>query len=144
MPRRGRGAKQGADAQGEHKYLGELQAQIMEIVWDSDLVTVREVVDALAPRRDLAYTTVMTVMTRLWEQGTLVRERVGKTYAYRAAHTREGFRAAISGAVVRDLVADFGDVALAQFAQALEQADPTRLARLRAFLSQQEQKDADA
>ncbi len=139
MAQRGHSGKQ-----GEHKYLGELQAEIMDVVWERGSVTVRDVVDALAPRRDLAYTTVMTVMTRLWEQGTLVRERVGKTYAYRATHTREGFRAAISGAVVRDLVADFGDVALAQFAAALEQADPARLARLRALVNLQEHPQDDA
>jgi len=132
-----------SDAQGEHKYLGELQARIMEVVWSRDRVTVREVLEALSTQRDLAYTTVMTVMTRLWEEGTLVRTAVGKTYVYQAARNRQEFRAAISSTIVHDLVTDFGDVALAQFAQALEHVDPARLARLRAQMSASERADDD-
>ena len=62
------------------------------------------------PSRGTAYTTVMTVMARLADQGVLVRELAGKTFVYRAACSRAEFRAGISGAIVTDLVADFGDV----------------------------------
>src|SRR5579871_5539852 len=120
------------DEHGENKYLGELQLQIMEVVWARGCVTVRDVLEDLAAHRDLAYTTVMTVMTRLADQGTLRREREGKTYLYRPVHSREQFRAAISSTIVNDLIADFGDVALVQFAEALQRVDPARLARLRA------------
>src|SRR5579875_1376567 len=143
MIQRGRAGRHGVDAHGEQKYLGELQARIMEIVWSSGPVTVRDVLEDLAAERDLAYTTVMTVMTRLWEGGTLLRERVGKTYVYRAAGSREEFRASISGAIVQDLVADFGEMALAQFADALERADPARLARLRTMMNVPEGTDGD-
>ena len=142
--RRGRRGRPDGDIQGEHKYLGELQARIMEIAWTRGRVTVREVLDALSDERDLAYTTVMTVMTRLWENGTLAREQAGKTYVYRPSYTRDEFRATISGTIVRDLVADFGDVALAQFADALERVDPARLARLRALVIETEQADDGA
>ena len=138
MIRRRRRDRQGIDVRGEQHYLGELQAQIMEIAWARGRVTVREVHAELASARDLAYTTVMTVMVRLADDGVLTRERVGKTYFYRPAGTRDEFRAAISGTIVNDLVADFGDVALAQFAEALERADPERLARLRAFFAERE------
>ncbi len=140
----GASGRRSIEAQGEHKYLGELQAQIMEVVWARNCVTVRDVLHELSATRDLAYTTVMTVMTRLAEQGKLARERSGKTYLYRPAHTREEFRAAISSTIVNDLVADFGDVALVQFAEALERVDPARLARLRASIGDQEQGGDDA
>jgi len=129
-----RGRQRTGGTSGEQKYLGELQAAIMEIMWDRGPATVREVVAALQSHRGSAYTTVMTVMGRLAEQHVLVRERIGKTDWYRPVRTREQFRADISGAIVDDLVADFGDVALAQFADALRLADPDRLARLRDIL----------
>jgi predicted transcriptional regulator len=138
MVRRGRRDRRDIDVHGEHKYLGELQAQIMEVAWTRGRVTVREVLDALESERDLAYTTVMTVMTRLADEGVLAREREGKTYIYRPAVTREEFRAGISGSIVDDLVADFGDLALAQFVDALERADPARLERLRVFFGERE------
>lgn len=141
MVRRGRRDQHDSDVRGEQKYLGELQARIMEIAWDRGRVTVRDVLGALDSQRDLAYTTVMTVMARLADEGVLARERDGKTYIYRPVHTREEFRAGISGSIVNDLVADFGEVALAQFVDALEHADPASLERLRVFFGERGQRD---
>ncbi|TCB99983.1 BlaI/MecI/CopY family transcriptional regulator [Micromonospora zingiberis] len=65
----------------------------MDVLWDtvpatSDGVTVREVADALAGR-ELAYTTVMTVLDRLAGKGMVQRERAGRAWRYRAAASRE-------------------------------------------------------
>jgi len=141
MVRRGRRDRRDLSVHGEQKYLGELQAQIMEVAWSRPSVTVREVVDMLGVGRDMAYTTVMTVMSRLADQGLLSRDRVGKTYLYRSACSRDEFRAGISGTIVKDLIVDFGDLALSQFVDALERADPARLERLRVFFATPEQTD---
>ena len=62
----------------------------MESVWRSDVaVTVRDVHDDVGRRRDLAYTTVMTVMDRLFRKKLLARSRGGRAYVYRAAMSRE-------------------------------------------------------
>ncbi len=138
MVRRGRRDRRDLDIHGEQRYLGELQAQIMEITWARGQVTVRAVLDALEPGHEPAYTTVMTVMARLAEEGMLARELVGKTYIYSPACTREEFRARIAGTIAHDLVADFGDLAIAQFVDAIERAGPASVERLRAFLEQRE------
>jgi predicted transcriptional regulator len=67
----------------------------MDVLWDvvpgtSDGVTVREVADALAGR-ELAYTTVMTVLDRLAGKGMVRREREGRAWRYRAAASREAY-----------------------------------------------------
>lgn len=144
MVRRGRRDQRNLVVHGEQKYLGELQGRIMELVWTRGPITVREAHESLGAERPLAYTTVMTVMSRLADEGVLVRERGGKTYLYRAACTREEFRADISGTIVKDLVADFGDLALAQFVEAIERADPARLERLRKFFGRPGRVDGDA
>ncbi len=141
MIRRGRRDRHDLAVRGEQKYLGELQAQIMAVAWSRAAVTVREIVETLGTRREVAYTTVMTVMSRLAAQGLLNRERVGKTYLYRPACSREEFRAGIAGTIVNDLIVDFGDLALSQFVDALERADPARLERLRVFFDTAEQTD---
>ncbi len=65
--------------------LGELQLQIMKVLWTKDDVTVADVHAALASERGLAYTTVATMLRRLEERG-LVRHRVeGRTFLYRPA-----------------------------------------------------------
>lgn len=65
----------------------------MDVLWDlvpatSGGVTVREVADAL-DGRELAYTTVMTVLDRLAGKGMVQREREGRAWRYRAAASRE-------------------------------------------------------
>lgn len=70
--------------------MGELERSVMEVLWASPGPhTVREVHAELDSERDLAYTTVMTVLVRLAEKGLATRERDGRAWRYRAARTRE-------------------------------------------------------
>lgn len=115
----------------EEKFLGPLEAVVMERLWKRGSATVREVVDELGRTRALAYTTVMTIMTRLHEKGLLERARDGKTYVYRPAVSRQEHRERLSRELVRGLVDEFGDVALAQFAEELGGVDAAHRAALR-------------
>lgn len=124
--------------QGAHRLLGGLEAEIMGILWARRRATVREVLQALAPRRPLAYTTILTVMTRLAEKGLLRRRRRGKAHQYEAAETEQQFLRRASQRLVRSLVADLGDAAVAAMADEIERVDPARLERLRLRLAQQE------
>jgi predicted transcriptional regulator len=112
------------------KFLGFLEAEVMEYFWRVGSGTVREVVAYLERSRPVAYTTVMTVMTRLAEKGLLARDLEGKTYHYRAARSREEFLGEVSGRILDDLLADFGEVAIAQFLTRIEHVAPDRLAAL--------------
>lgn len=69
--------------------LGELEQQIMTVLWRSRTpLLVRDVQEALAAQeRDLAYTTVMTVMDRLTKKGALDRELEGRAWKYRPVRT---------------------------------------------------------
>lgn len=118
--------------------LGDLEAAIMQIVWQQTEVTVRAVQAALQPTRPLAYTTVMTVMSRLAQKGVLTTRKAGKTYYYRAAApTPDAFVAARAHQAVQELLASYGEVGIAQFLHALETIDPARLAALRALTNQE-------
>jgi predicted transcriptional regulator len=103
----------------------------MEVMWRRQRATVRDVQEELRRRRELAYTTVMTVMARLAEKGVLRRERAGRAHAYEVALSREAFVRDASERLVRSLIDDFGDVAVAAMAEELERVDPARLERLR-------------
>jgi predicted transcriptional regulator len=112
------------------KFLGPLEAEIMEHLWRVGGATVREVVAHLETTRPVAYNTILTVMTRLAEKGLLARDAEGKTYRYRAAQSRADFLGGVSGQIVDDLLADFGEVAIAQFLARIERVAPERLAAL--------------
>jgi predicted transcriptional regulator len=76
--------------------LGDLERAVMERVWAWHRpVSVRDVLDDLVRERDVAYTTVMTIMERLYRKEFLRRERVGKAYLYEATSTREAYTAAL-------------------------------------------------
>jgi predicted transcriptional regulator len=122
----------------EEKFLGPLETEVMARLWKRRSATVRDIVEDLAKTRELAYTTVMTIMVRLHEKGLLERTREGKTYVYRPSHTRDEHRARLSRDLVRGLVAEFGDAALAAFSAELDTVDSTHRAALRRLA----QKDA--
>jgi predicted transcriptional regulator len=130
--RRGRRARRGPP----NVFLGPLETAVMERLWRRRRATVRDIVDDLARTRSLAYTTVMTIMTRLHAKGLLLRDRDGKTYVYRPAFTRDEHRARLSRDLVRGLVDEFGDVALAQFTAELDSVDPSHRTVLRRIASE--------
>jgi predicted transcriptional regulator len=74
--------------------LGPLEERVVEILWrESRGLSVREVHGALG--HELAYTTVMTTLDRLFKKGLLVRERDGCAYRYSPRVTREVFTAGL-------------------------------------------------
>jgi predicted transcriptional regulator len=111
--------------------LGPLESEIMRLVWGSTgPVSVRDVVDKLNDRRrdELAYTTVMTVMTRLAEKGALTRVREGRGYRYEAVAPDA------AGLAVRGVLREHGDAAMAHFVEEAR-ADPRTLKRLQKLLA---------
>jgi len=113
--------------------LHELETEIMEEMWGRAEATVRDVQVALNARsvKTRAYTTLLTVMTRLDGKGLLVRRREGRVDVYSAALPRDEYFAARAEASVEALVEDFGDLALAHFARHIRGLDPQRLETLR-------------
>lgn len=104
----------------------------MEEVWRQGEATVREVLTALnRDTKQRAYTTVMTIMSRLHRKGLLSRARQGKTDLYKPVMSREEYLNARAEAEVEALVDHFGDVALAHFAEQVEKLDPKQLRALR-------------
>jgi len=86
---------------GLRKFLGDLECEIMELVWKkaNPTVTVREIYDILRHERQIAYTTVMTTMVRLAEKGILkIVDKAGLANCYAPVETREEF---IKNAVTR-------------------------------------------
>jgi BlaI family penicillinase repressor len=98
----------------------ELELEVLKILWEKHPATVREVRDALVPKRKLAYTTVMTVMSILAEKGFLKRVKEGNGYLYSPAVKREH----TMKRVVRDLAKRWFDGSnAAALAQLLDEAE---------------------
>jgi len=74
--------------------LGELEAQIMDVIWDLEPpITSAHVFKIMYPRRELSYSTVMLTMAKLSRKGLLTQKRLGKkktdAFVYSAIISRE-------------------------------------------------------
>ena len=65
--------------------LTPLELDIMKAVWTNSPITVRSVQESIRPSRKLAYTTVMTIMDRLYHKGVLNRTMHSRTHYYEPA-----------------------------------------------------------
>lgn len=117
---------------GLARLFGKLEAKIMHVVWGLQEPTVQDVVDRLGQRAN--YKTVMTVMNRLVEKGLLERRKVARAYVYLPRFTQAELMNRMSRQVLDGLLSDFGPAVLAQFVEAVAEADQACLAELAALV----------
>jgi predicted transcriptional regulator len=108
---------------------GELEARVMDALWSSsEWMTPADVRAVLKRRPALAYTTVMTILVRLWEKGMVERRREGRAYAYRPISSRDEWVALR----MREMLDDAGNraAALGHFVAEIDRAEVRQLRRL--------------
>ena len=123
--------------------LGELERVVMERLWEAAVAggpdfagaTVREVHHSLEGERELAYTTVMTVLDRLAKKGLVTRERDGRAWRYLPADTREALTAQTMRRTLDDMDVTDRRTALLHF---LDGASSDEIADLKAALAEVE------
>jgi predicted transcriptional regulator len=105
--------------------LGPLEARLMATLWTRGSATVPELVEAIrAGGHRAAYTTILTVVSRLHARHLLEREAEGRSHRYRPTLTEAELLERSSGAAVAAVLERFGPVALRQFAVQLGDLDP--------------------
>jgi predicted transcriptional regulator len=114
--------------QGLTRLFGKLEAKIMAALWDMGEASVQEVVDRLG--KGTNYKTVMTVMNRLTAKGFLERRKVSRAFIYMPNLNREELNDHLSRLVLDSLITDFGPKVLAQFVEAVAEADQAHLDEL--------------
>src|SRR5660398_229533 len=113
--------------EGLGQVLGDLEAEIMECMWDLGSASVRRVHECLQEDRNIAYTTVMTVMTRLAEKGLLDRMQEGRAYIYSPVQSRDAFCTGVIKNVMTGLLGQTGRPVLAHFVENLDGEDAAEL-----------------
>ncbi|MBI4407608.1 MAG: BlaI/MecI/CopY family transcriptional regulator, partial [Candidatus Kerfeldbacteria bacterium] len=118
------------------KPLGELEQNIMDVVWKKRSATVRCVFEQLVKQRIIAYTTVMTTMDRLSKKGILKRSKIGKAYAYQSVQTEADLSLSTTKAMIDMLVRRYGDLAIAQFVDTVDQINAEKFAELKRLVNE--------
>lgn len=112
--------------EGLNKILGDLETQVMEVLWQRHEASVREVWKELNAKRPLAYTTVLSTMRNLHEKNYLARSKSGITHIYTPTSTKDDLIRRVVDEVVNGLVYDFAAPFLASLADLKHKKDLTR------------------
>lgn len=129
------------DRRGVRKVLGDLEAEIMEVVWarlPGQGTTVRDVFEVLYEQRrqandTIAYTTVMNTMGRMARKHLLQVEKHDQAYVYYPTLSREQFVARFVGRILEDLLVSFSGPTLETLSGL---SDPRAAARARELLDE--------
>lgn len=97
-----------------------LELECLKALWTLGEANVRQVMQALAPRRSLAYTTVMTILDRLARKQAVERRKAGRSFVYSPLLTRETMRRLAVRELVESLFAGSED----ELAGYLRQREP--------------------
>ncbi|GAB6454004.1 BlaI/MecI/CopY family transcriptional regulator [Bacillus cereus group sp. BceL300] len=121
---------------GLNHFFGPLEAKIMEIIWSTEGITIKEVQQKLSEESPVNFNTVMTVMNRLVEKLHLEKQTVKRSGIYRAIQTKEEFLSNQTKKMTQELVGEFGDLVITHMIDELEQADPNLIKKLEDKLNQ--------
>lgn len=128
------------DSQGLNRFFGPLESKIMDILWSSSPLSIREVQSILTQETSITINAVMTVMNRLVDKGHLTKETVGTGRARAAKFTplqsKEQFLAEQMKVVSQGLIQEYGSLVVTHMIDALDDVDPEVIARLEQKLSQ--------
>ena len=110
---------------GATPVLGPLEQRVMARLWAVGPQAVGEVMEALnaSAERQLAYTTVMTILVRLHDKGLATRQKEGRHYRYAAAVDEASIGAQLGRRELSRLIDRYGAASVAGFAAELGEGD---------------------
>jgi BlaI family transcriptional regulator, penicillinase repressor len=124
--------------------LGPLEERLLETLWQRSNATVRELVQDR--HQDLAYTTVMTTLDRLFKKGLLAREAEGRAFRYTPCVTREELHREVAGAALRQMLdaSPASTLPLSYLVEILTERDAQLLDELRQLVENKRRELRDA
>lgn len=120
---------------GVKQVLGELESAVMNLLWQQPAQTVLGVEEKLRHTRDIAHTTVLTTMDRMYRKGYLKREKQSKAFVYSPNYSQEEFEQGVAQEVLGALIGGLGESALSTFVDLVSE-DDEQLDRLEALIKQ--------
>jgi len=111
----------------------EAELELLQILWQKEPATVREIHDALNEERVSGYTTVLKLLQIMTTKGLVVRDEAARAHVYRAAFSQDAMQSRLLTDLSNRLFA--GSAAqLALHALSMESAGDDELAEIRALL----------
>lgn len=115
--------------------LGPLEGDIMDVIWRRGPSTVSQVHRELQASKEIAYTTVMTTLTRLARKQLLDQDRSQPSYLYSARLDKAGFDRYVVSGVIESLMTDYHDIFLELLTEAIQSMSSADRERIKSALS---------
>jgi predicted transcriptional regulator len=113
--------------------IGSLEADILAIIWERQRATVRDVYEVLREQRQIAYTTVMTVMNNLVKKSLLSQDKSAIAYVYTPAIPGNEVASTILDSVVQRLYRGRSNAAISHLLGLSGELDVTQTEELRKY-----------
>ena len=118
--------------------LNSIEAEIMQIVWQSGKTSVRDVHEELLEQGYVPYTTVMAAMNNLALKGVLKQNKNGRAYLYSAAISKTDMANEIVDTVIEKILGGSPVPVISHLLKLKTEAEVDELMRLKDSLSEQE------
>lgn len=102
------------------KPISELEQEVMNIVWELDKCSVRDVLEKINKNKQLAYTTIATILQRLHEKELVSRRDQGISFIYSPKLSKESYSKNLAQSFISKFFNSFGDVGLVSFAESID------------------------
>ncbi|QJD81929.1 BlaI/MecI/CopY family transcriptional regulator [Cohnella herbarum] len=126
--------KMNMGSEGLNRFFGPLESRIMDILWTSEGLSVKEVQAILDQESPISINTVMTIMNRLLDKGHLAKLMTGTGRARAAKFcpilSREQFLSEQTKQVSQGLIQEYGSLVVNHMIDALDEVDPEVITRL--------------
>lgn len=120
--------------EGYGKILGFLEQEIIEVLWSKGEATGKEIFDIVKSSREIALTTVLTVLERLAKKGLVNKMRGESVYIFKPSYTKDEFAHKVSQEVLKGIFEISANGASASFVDFLADTYPVELDRLAALI----------
>lgn len=119
---------------GYGKVLGHLEQDILEALWLKQEASGKEIFAEIKRNREIALTTVLTVLERLAKKGIVRKVKGESVYLFRPAYSKDEFAREVSQEVLKGIFEISASGACASFVDALADNDPLELDKLTALI----------
>jgi predicted transcriptional regulator len=124
------------DQEGLNRFFGPLESKIMDILWDGNEKSIKDVQQKLENEKPLNFNTVMTVMNRLVDKNILTKRLEGRTSLFKPVKTKEDFISFQSKKLTDNLLDEFGGLVVNHMLDSLNDVDDNLLQKLEQKIEQ--------
>lgn len=126
--------------EGLNQVLGTLEKDIMGVLWERGESSVKGILDSFPDKRDVSYSTVITVTNRMVGKGLLKKRKDGKAYFYRPAYNKDQFLELVSKKIVEGVSSFSLQSAMVHFVDYMAQVDPEKIEYFSKLIESKRQK----